>query len=66
MTEGITHTSGVGSGSTILGDLMIIMPPVMQGLSVREVGVRCSFPRIVVPLSDVFTVDAIHVSPLTL
>ena len=28
-TEGMTHASGVGSGSTILGDLMITAPSVM-------------------------------------
>ena len=47
--EGMTHASGIGSGSTIFGDLVITMPLVMQGLSVRGTGVRFSFPRTGVP-----------------
>ena len=62
----MAHASGVGSGSSILGDLVITAPPMMQGLSIRGVGVCFSLPRIGIPLSDVFPADATHVSPLNL
>ena len=65
-TRGTTHTSGVGSGTTILGDLVSMVPPILYGLSIRGVGVHFSLPRTAVPPSDVFSVDATHVSPLTL
>ena len=65
-TEGMAHASSVGSGSTILGDLMITSTPMIQGLSFRGAGVHFSLPRTSVPLSDVFLADATHVSPLTL
>ena len=65
-TKGMTYANSVGSGSTILGDLVIRTPPVMQGLSVRGAGVRFSLPRTSIPLSNVFPADATHVSPSTL
>ena len=62
----MTHVSSVGFGSTILSDLIITAPPMMQGLLVRGAGVRFSLPRTSIPLSNVFPADATHVSPLTL
>ena len=62
----MTHASGVGSGSTILSDLVNTVPPILFGLSIRGVGVHFSLPRTGVPPSDVFSTDATHVSPLTL
>ena len=64
--EGTTQASGVGSSSTILGDLVSTVPLMLYGLSVRGAGVCFSLPRIGVPPSDVFPADATHVSPLTL
>ena len=65
-TEETTHASSMGFGSTILGDLVSTVPPILYGLSVRGAGVCFSLPRTGVPLLDVFPTDATHVSPLTL
>ena len=65
--ERTTHASGVGPGGTIPGDFLDTTPPMIQGLSVRGARVFFFFlPRTGIPLSDVFHIDATHVSPLTL
>ena len=56
----------MGSSSTILGDLVSMVPPMLYGLSVRGVGVYFSLPSLGVPPSDVFPADATHFNPLTL
>ena len=61
----MTHASSMGSSSTILGDLVSTVPPMLYGLSVRGAGVCFSLPRTGVPPSDIFPTDATHFSPLT-
>ena len=65
-TEEMAHASGVASSSTILGDLMSTMPPLLYGLSITGTGTRFPLPRAGMPLSDVDPADATHVSLLTL
>ena len=58
--------SSMGSGSTILSDLVSTVPPILYGLSVRGAGVHFFLPRTGIPPTNVFPINATHVSPLTL
>ena len=62
----IAHASGIVSNSTILGDLVSTVSPMLYGLSIMGTGTHFPLPSAGTPLSDVGPADATHVNLLTL